>query len=150
MTPGFYVARISHRSRTRTMSVESVAFVNRPAARHADAHERADQWRGVIQSKYARDDVFVIERLEPATDGEAPRPPLQGRPSAMVGYHVVRIPLRSVTDRMMIESVTIRDNLEALAPDARTRADALCRAVKDHHPRDDVFVIERLEPLRED
>ena len=52
------------------------------------------------------------------------------------GFYVVRIPRRSSTGRMIVESVPFKQ---------RFRANRWRGFIQDQHPKDDVFVIERFE-----
>ena len=68
MQPGFHVGRIPQRSKTRNVILESRTFSileSLPSGRdpREAAYERADEWRGFIQQKNPKDDVFVFEVL---------------------------------------------------------------------------------------
>lgn len=57
------------------------------------------------------------------------------------GFYVVRLPSRAKTDRLTVESVPFKE---------RWRADNWCEFIQSQHPKDDVFVIQRMEPIPED
>lgn len=54
---------------------------------------------------------------------------------------MVRLPSRTKTDQLTVESVPFKE---------RWRADNWCEFIQFQHPRDAVFVIERMEPIPED
>ena len=66
MQPGFYVGRIPQRSKARSVILESCTLrilESLPSGRcpREAALERAEEWRGLIQEKNPKDDVFVFE-----------------------------------------------------------------------------------------
>ena len=62
------------------------------------------------------------------------------------GVYVARIPRRSVTNKMIIESIcfSLPENRPDITRDwVRLQAESWCDFVKSQHPKDDVFLIER-------
>jgi hypothetical protein len=69
MIPAFYVVRQTGRSLTQRLIVESVPFEIRADLFGDDARERAraeaDRWMDFVQGQHPKDEVFVIEKLNP-------------------------------------------------------------------------------------